>query len=150
MLIHHRNDLRHGVLKEKPGADDFFSLVDSASGFKVVRERSIVGEGSFGKKRDRCLPLQNHIALPITFFVAAAFLVIMAVYAAPKECLIGVAIVLSGIPVYLIGVRYQHKQPKWMDKGMSEFVCFHFCANMWCSVLAISAICIESPSNLLC
>nr|CAB3266330.1 large neutral amino acids transporter small subunit 1 [Phallusia mammillata] len=63
-------------------------------------------------------PVKNHIALPITFFVASAFLVIMAVYAAPKECLIGACIVLSGIPVYFIGVRYQHKQPKWMDNGM--------------------------------
>ena len=62
-----------------------------------------------------------HIALPITFFLAAAFLVVMAVYAAPKECLIGMAIVLTGIPVYLIGVRYQSKQPKWLDKGMGKF-----------------------------
>uniref|UniRef100_H2Y199 Cationic amino acid transporter C-terminal domain-containing protein n=2 Tax=Ciona intestinalis TaxID=7719 RepID=H2Y199_CIOIN len=63
-------------------------------------------------------PVKMHIALPITFFFAAAFLVIMAVYAAPKECLIGACIVLTGIPVYLIGVRYQDKQPQWMDNGM--------------------------------
>ena len=62
-----------------------------------------------------------HIALPITFFLAAFFLVVMAVYAAPKECIIGMAIVLTGIPVYLIGVKYQQKQPKWFDKGMGEF-----------------------------
>ena len=61
-----------------------------------------------------------HIALPIIFFVAAAFLVVMAVYAAPKECGIGMCIVLTGIPVYLIGVRYQHKQPEWLDKGMGK------------------------------
>lgn len=60
------------------------------------------------------------LALPITFFVAAAFLVVSAVYAAPKECGIGACIVLSGIPVYLIGIRYQDKQPSWLDNGMSK------------------------------
>uniref|UniRef100_H2YQ49 Amino acid permease/ SLC12A domain-containing protein n=1 Tax=Ciona savignyi TaxID=51511 RepID=H2YQ49_CIOSA len=45
-------------------------------------------------------PVKMHISLPITFFIAAAFLVVMAVYAAPKECLIGACIVLTGIPVY--------------------------------------------------
>nr|XP_009861595.1 large neutral amino acids transporter small subunit 1 isoform X1 [Ciona intestinalis]XP_026694627.1 large neutral amino acids transporter small subunit 1 isoform X2 [Ciona intestinalis] len=69
-------------------------------------------------------PVKMHIALPITFFFAAAFLVIMAVYAAPKECLIGACIVLTGIPVYLIGVRYQDKQPQWMDNGMDSATVF--------------------------
>jgi len=66
-------------------------------------------------------PVKMHISLPITFFLASAFLVIMAIYAAPMECLIGSCIALSGVPVYYAGVRYRHKQPEFLDKGLDRF-----------------------------
>lgn len=69
-------------------------------------------------------PVKMPIGLPITFLLASAFLVISAVYAAPKECLIGTCIVVSGIPVYLIGIRYQKKQPKWFDRAMNSATIF--------------------------
>ncbi|CAK8682004.1 unnamed protein product [Clavelina lepadiformis] len=104
-------------------AGDIWSLINYFSFFNWL----CIGMAILGllhwryKYPDLERPVKMHIALPITFFVAAAFLVIMAVYAAPKECGIGMLIVLTGIPVYLIGVRYQHVQPKWLDKGLNSF-----------------------------
>ena len=66
-------------------------------------------------------PVKFHIALPFIFFAAAAFLVVMAVYAAPTECGIGTCIVLSGIPVYYACVKYVSKQPDCIDKGTNKF-----------------------------
>jgi len=65
-------------------------------------------------------PVKFHITLPFTFFAAATFLVVMAVYAAPMECGIGTCIVLSGIPVYYACVRYVDRQPGFLDRGTNK------------------------------
>nr|CAH8864826.1 unnamed protein product [Trichobilharzia regenti] len=55
--------------------------------------------------RPICLPL----IIPITFLLVCVFLITMPIFQTPKEVLIGSAIVLSGIPVYLIGIVWKSK-----------------------------------------
>ncbi|XP_039256729.1 large neutral amino acids transporter small subunit 1-like isoform X2 [Styela clava] len=99
---------------------DIWSLITYFSFFNWL----CVGLAIFGliwwrfKYPDMERPVKMPLALPITFALAATFLVVSAIYAAPKECLIGTCIVLTGIPVYLVGIRYQSKQPRWLDMGM--------------------------------
>jgi len=65
-------------------------------------------------------PIKMHLSLPIVFFLASAFLVVMSFYAAPYEACLGVVIAATGVPVYLVGVKYAHKQPQFVDKGMDK------------------------------
>jgi len=65
-------------------------------------------------------PVKMHISLPIIFFLASAFLVVMAIYAAPMECLIGMVMALSGVPVYFITIRFKHLQPQCLKIAMDN------------------------------
>jgi len=69
------------------------------------------------KYPDMKRPVKFHISLSFTFFAAAAFLVVMAIYAAPTECAIGTCIVLTGIPVYFVCVKFVDRQPGCLDEG---------------------------------
>ena len=65
-------------------------------------------------------PVKFHIALPIVFFIASAFLVVMNIYVSPWECFYGALILLSGLPVYFFCVKYPQKQPKGFDSSVDE------------------------------
>ncbi|XP_063376427.1 large neutral amino acids transporter small subunit 2 [Cydia fagiglandana] len=54
-------------------------------------------------------PIRVHLAIPFTFLIAIGFLVFVPAIYQPKDTAIGVALLLSGIPVYYIGVRWQSK-----------------------------------------
>lgn len=103
-------------------AGDIWSLITYFSFFNWL----CIGMAIFGmiwwrfKYPDLPRPVKMHISLPIIFFLASAFLVIMAVYAAPMQCLIGCLMAISGVPVYYIGVKYQNKQPQCLDKGLDR------------------------------
>ncbi|XP_033122751.1 large neutral amino acids transporter small subunit 2-like [Anneissia japonica] len=61
-------------------------------------------------------PVEVNLLLPISFLLACVFLVIMGIYAAPMDTLIGIIITLSGVPVYLLFVYYIDKLPTfWRD-----------------------------------
>lgn len=69
-------------------------------------------------------PLKYNIMLPITFVMACIFLVVMGTVAAPMDTLIGVAITLTGFPVYFICVWWK-KKPLFVhkaNKSMTRFV----------------------------
>ena len=65
-------------------------------------------------------PVKFNIVLPITFFVTSVFLVATAVYAAPYESMFGFAIIFSGIPVYYLCVKYQHRQPQFLNQAVDS------------------------------
>lgn len=60
-------------------------------------------------------PIKTNISLPIAFFLTSVFLVVVAIYAAPFESLFGFVIIFSGVPIYYLCIRYQHKQPKYLS-----------------------------------
>ncbi|XP_064611032.1 large neutral amino acids transporter small subunit 1-like [Liolophura sinensis] len=62
-------------------------------------------------------PIKLNPLIPWTFLAACVFLLIVPLYAAPRDTGIGVAIICSGIPVYIIGVMWKKK-----PKSITNFV----------------------------
>lgn len=62
---------------------------------------------------------QFNIIVPITFLCAVVFLLIIPLYAAPEDTGMGMLIVLSGLPVYVIGVKWKNK-PKSINRFIGE------------------------------
>ncbi|XP_054748210.2 Y+L amino acid transporter 2-like isoform X1 [Lytechinus pictus] len=60
-------------------------------------------------------PIKFNILLPITFVLACIFLVVMGTVAAPMDTLIGIAITLTGFPVYFLCIWYK-KKPAFIMK----------------------------------
>jgi len=67
------------------------------------------------KRPDLPRPIKFHIAVPISFFGFCVFLVAVPMVAEPVNAAIGACIALSGIPVYLMGVKWNNK-PKSIVK----------------------------------
>lgn len=65
-------------------------------------------------------PPQVNLLLPVFFILACFFLIVVSFWMTPKECGIGFAIILSGLPVYYVGVWWQNK-PKWLLQGICEY-----------------------------
>ncbi|KAG8231923.1 hypothetical protein J437_LFUL011392 [Ladona fulva] len=81
-------------------------------------------------KADR--PIKVNILLPIIFFIICAFLVTLPCYVSPWEVGIGLSIIASGIPVYLICIKWKNK-PCWITQT-SRFI-HDFCAKTFMCVL---------------
>ena len=59
---------------------------------------------------DVCPSIQQvNILLPVLFFTICVCLVILPIYSKPFTTMIGVCIMLSGIPVYFVTVSWQSK-----------------------------------------
>ena len=63
---------------------------------------------------------QFPIFVPLLFLGAILFLLIVPLYAAPYDTGMGLVIVCSGIPVYIVGVAWKRK-PKIFEKFVSEY-----------------------------
>ncbi|XP_070575150.1 large neutral amino acids transporter small subunit 1-like [Ptychodera flava] len=72
------------------------------------------------KKPDLPRPIKVNLILPIVFILACAFLIIVGFYAAPKDTGIGVAILMTGVPVYFIFVWWKNK-PAFIQKCSGYF-----------------------------
>ena len=72
------------------------------------------------KQPDLPRPIQVNIIIPIVFFVVCTFLVLLPFYVSPYETGIGAAITFSGIPVYLVTIKWKNK-PKWYSSGIGMF-----------------------------
>ncbi|XP_043213281.1 large neutral amino acids transporter small subunit 1-like [Amphibalanus amphitrite] len=95
--------------------DNVFQLIDYVS-FVLW---SMVGGAVAGqlwwryKKPDLIRPIKFNITIPIVFFCVCVFLVAVPLIVQPFNAGMGALIALSGIPVYLIGVKWTNK-PKWL------------------------------------
>ncbi|KAK6186266.1 hypothetical protein SNE40_008336 [Patella caerulea] len=56
-------------------------------------------------------PIKVHIIFPIFFLLIIIFLIITPLTSSPMECLMGIVMMCTGIPVYVIGVMWT-KKPK--------------------------------------
>ncbi|XP_070575234.1 large neutral amino acids transporter small subunit 1-like [Ptychodera flava] len=69
-------------------------------------------------------PIKLPLVIPIVFSLFALFLVVVPFYAEPLVSLTGLAVTLSGVPVYLLGQLYRKKKPKAMVKVLGNFTWF--------------------------
>ncbi|CAG4944326.1 unnamed protein product [Colias eurytheme] len=60
-------------------------------------------------KPDMPRPIKVNLAIPYVFLVAIAFLVFIPAFTQPMDTAIGLGILLSGIPVYYLCVKWQNK-----------------------------------------
>uniref|UniRef100_A0A8C9RL01 Solute carrier family 7 member 8 n=1 Tax=Scleropages formosus TaxID=113540 RepID=A0A8C9RL01_SCLFO len=61
------------------------------------------------KAPDMPRPIKVSLAWPVTYLLFWAFLLIFSLYSEPVVCGIGLAIMLSGVPIYLLGVYWENK-----------------------------------------
>ena len=62
---------------------------------------------------------QVFLGFPIFFLIICIFLMIMPLTTSPMECFMGIIMVLTGIPVYIIGVVWQTK-PNWIVEFLGK------------------------------
>lgn len=67
------------------------------------------------------LYLQLNILLPIVFCLICLFILVLSFVSAFWECVIGTLITLTGIPVFLLFVKFEDKHPTWFVKMKREF-----------------------------
>lgn len=60
-------------------------------------------------------PLQVWIGFPILYVMISAYLFFVPLYASPVETGIGVLIMLTGIPIYLIFIKWKSKPPTFVN-----------------------------------
>ncbi len=58
--------------------------------------------------------------LPISFTIICAFLVVVPIITTPQETLIGLGFLVSGVPAYILGVKWRSK-PKAFNTFMGRF-----------------------------
>ncbi|CAH8543384.1 unnamed protein product [Schistosoma turkestanicum] len=61
-------------------------------------------------------PIRLPLIIPITFLIVCGFLLIFPVFHKPKELFTGIIMVLSGIPIYLIGITWNRKSGIFLQK----------------------------------
>ena len=54
---------------------------------------------------------------PVLFFAVSLFLLVIPLFASPLECLAGIGMTLTGVPVYILAVVWQSK-----PKSFTQFV----------------------------
>ncbi|XP_031640872.1 large neutral amino acids transporter small subunit 2 isoform X1 [Contarinia nasturtii] len=62
-------------------------------------------------------PIKVNLAFPIVYLLATAFVTIVPMIATPKETGIGILMILTSVPVYLVFIAWKNK-PKWFQHTM--------------------------------
>lgn len=65
-------------------------------------------------------PIKVNLAFPIFYLLATLFVTVVPMIASPVETGIGILMILSSIPVYLVFIAWKNK-PKWFQKAMCKF-----------------------------
>uniref|UniRef100_A0A7N5KAC6 Solute carrier family 7 member 8 n=1 Tax=Ailuropoda melanoleuca TaxID=9646 RepID=A0A7N5KAC6_AILME len=73
------------------------------------------------KKPDIPRPIKINLLFPIIYLLFWAFLLIFSLWSEPVVCGTGLAIMLTGVPVYFLGVYWQHK-PKCVNNFIGELL----------------------------
>lgn len=60
-------------------------------------------------------PIKINLCLPIFFLIICAFLLVVPLLDNPTECFMGMAVVASGIPVYILGVMWKNKPESFLS-----------------------------------
>ncbi|KAF3858616.1 hypothetical protein F7725_011817 [Dissostichus mawsoni] len=83
------------------------------------------------KEPDMYRPIKVSLIWPVIYLLFWAFLIVFSLYSEPVVCGIGLAIMMTGVPVYFLGV-YWEKKPQCVDSLMGKFT--HLCQKL-CSVV---------------
>ncbi|XP_053324074.1 large neutral amino acids transporter small subunit 2 [Spea bombifrons] len=67
------------------------------------------------KKPDILRPIKVNLIFPVIYLLFWAFLLVFSLWSEPVVCGIGLAIMLTGVPVYFLGVHWQNK-PQCFNK----------------------------------
>ncbi|XP_078236483.1 asc-type amino acid transporter 1 isoform X1 [Pogona vitticeps] len=67
------------------------------------------------KKPSLFRPIKVNLLVPITYLIFWAFLLIFSLYSEPVVCGIGLIIMLTGVPVFFLGVYWKNK-PKYVNR----------------------------------
>uniref|UniRef100_A0A8D2CLA0 Solute carrier family 7 member 8 n=1 Tax=Sciurus vulgaris TaxID=55149 RepID=A0A8D2CLA0_SCIVU len=67
------------------------------------------------KKPDIPRPIKINLLFPVIYLLFWAFLLVFSLWSEPVVCGIGLAIMLTGVPVYFLGVYWQHKPQCFND-----------------------------------
>ena len=62
---------------------------------------------------------QVSLVIPVLFILSCLYVVVVSLYSAPWDCGIGLAILLTGVPVYFLCIWWENK-PDWLDNFMSK------------------------------
>lgn len=70
-------------------------------------------------------PIKINIIYPIIFIIVCIFILTLSFYSAFWQCFIGTIITLTGIPVFIVCVKYERRHPEWLNNlktGITRFV----------------------------
>lgn len=71
-----------------------------------------------------CFMFQISLIWPVIYLIFWAFLLIFSLYSEPVVCGIGLAIMLTGVPVYFLGVYWDNK-PQCFDAFVGKSIYWH-------------------------
>uniref|UniRef100_A0A672I1S0 Asc-type amino acid transporter 1-like n=1 Tax=Salarias fasciatus TaxID=181472 RepID=A0A672I1S0_SALFA len=66
-------------------------------------------------------PIKVNLLVPVSYLVFWAVLLGFSLYSEPVVCGLGMVIMLTGVPVYFVGVQWKDK-PKWLYRAVGECV----------------------------
>ncbi|KAI0219607.1 Asc-type amino acid transporter 1, partial [Lamellibrachia satsuma] len=68
-------------------------------------------------------PIKVPIVIPVIFLIVCVFLLILPIYTSPQEVGMAIVLLLSGVPIYLIGIVWSNK-PDVYKRNLAAFTKF--------------------------
>ncbi|XP_071900060.1 asc-type amino acid transporter 1 isoform X2 [Anas platyrhynchos] len=68
-------------------------------------------------------PIKVNLLIPVTYLAFWAFLLIFSIYSEPVVCGVGLIIILTGVPVFFLGVYWRNK-PKCVNRLTESVTCW--------------------------